>query len=149
MRIASPALRICEQNETSLEEELVDIYLITGPTGKRYVGQAKRTVSSCSGAARRWKQHCCLSKSLVSKAIHKHGKANFCMEVLTTVPRSRADDSETFAIVAYNSLVPAGYNILPGGVNGAGKMAERGLRRLSTEADAACQNARTCRRTST
>ena len=116
--MASPALRICEQNETSLEEELVDIYLITGPTGKRYVGQASCITKQGNrhGTAGRFRQHCSEHKKFyINSAIQKHGASTFRVQTLSTVQRENADEAERFAIVAYNSLAPAGYNLTTGG----------------------------------
>ena len=64
----------------------------------------------------------------MSRAIRKHGKDTFSMKILHTVDRAKADECEVFAIAAYNSTVPAGYNVLPGGLNGARRNAELGNR---------------------
>jgi hypothetical protein len=54
--MASPALRICNEEETKSEDS-VDIYPITGPTGKRYVGQASvwDRHGRPRGAEKRWR----------------------------------------------------------------------------------------------
>ncbi len=107
-----------QQGQNESEEDLVDIYLITGPTGKRYVGQAScvNKQGHSHGTAGRFRQHCNGHKKFhINAAIQKHGKACFQVETLTTVPRHKADASEKFAIVAYNSLAPAGYNLTTGG----------------------------------
>ena len=117
--MASPALRICEQASTpSVRKEMVDIYLITGPTGKRYVGQAKCVTKQGleHGTVGRFRQHCSGNKKFyINQAIQKHGAENFKVETLATVDRVKADAAERFAIVAYNSLAPAGYNLTTGG----------------------------------
>ncbi len=116
--MASPALRICKEQEEPSENGLVDIYLITGPTGKRYVGQAccVNKQGRAHGTAGRFRQHCSVHKSFhINRAIQKHGASNFQVQTLATVTREKADASERFAIVAYNSLAPAGYNLTSGG----------------------------------
>lgn len=109
-----------QQAQNKSEGDLVEIYLITGPTGKRYVGQAgcRDKHGRPRGAAKRWREHCASSKhssTYISRAIQKHGQLAFAFELLATVPREKADGSERFGIVAYNSLVPHGYNVDVGG----------------------------------
>ena len=98
---------------------MVDIYLLTAPNGKRYVGQAKCYTQSGKphGTQGRFRQHCSESRPqfLIEAAIAKHGAANFKVQTLHTVSKDKADDAEKFAIVAYNSLAPWGYNLTTGG----------------------------------
>lgn len=65
---------------------------------------------------RRWKEHCQKRKTIISKAIEKYGKDNFEFKVLESghTPES-ASKREIELIHYYNSLVPNGYNVMPGG----------------------------------
>lgn len=76
--------------------------------GKIYIGQS-------INIEKRWQQHCKPSstKGLIGKAIQKYGKENFIFSILEEVSDiSKLNDLETKYIHQFNSLVPAGYNIM-------------------------------------
>ncbi len=99
----------------------VEIYKLTAPNGKAYIGQTQAYISAAgvwkpAGLRRRWKQHCrpSLCRKLFN-AITKYGADNFQKEVLMTVPKSEADFYETKSIATYNTLSPHGLNLTSGG----------------------------------
>lgn len=76
---------------------------------KIYIGQS-------SDPIRRFKEHCGKNEnysSLIRKAIIKYGQENFNFEVLEWT--ENYNDREKYWINYFRSLVPNGYNILPGG----------------------------------
>lgn len=93
-----------------------EIYIIKNKINKKvYIGQ------TIQGSDKRFKQHLKLSKSnenqLIYKAIKKYGKENFYYEVLYTNINSyeELNKLEEEMIEKYNSLMPNGYNMCPGG----------------------------------
>ena len=94
----------------------MEIYLITNLiNGKQYVGQTTRTkeqrlVGHLHGAL------------YIDKAIKKHGIENFTLETLEYVyNKDKLNEKEQYWIKSLNTLVPNGYNILPGGDYGYGR----------------------------
>lgn len=88
----------------------MEIYLITDLTnGKKYVGQTINTKEQ------RWSGH--LSGHLyVDNAIRKHGIENTTLETLEYVyEESKLNEKEQYWIKKLDTLIPNGYNILPGG----------------------------------
>jgi len=94
------------------------IYLVTNLVNKKqYVGQTSRTVE------KRFLQHIRngnyeSNTSLLSKAILKHGKEKFMIEVIeqfNNITQKELDDAEIKYIKHYNCLMPNGYNKSPGG----------------------------------
>lgn len=76
---------------------------------KIYIGQS-------SDPIRRFKEHCGKNEnysSLIRKAIIKYGQENFNFKVLEWT--ENYNDREKYWINYFRSLVPNGYNILPGG----------------------------------
>jgi group I intron endonuclease len=94
------------------------IYLVTNLVNKkRYVGQTSRTVE------RRFIEHIrkgdyeC-NTSLLSKAIKKHGKEKFMIEVIeqfNNITQKELDAAEIKYIKQFDCLMPNGYNKSPGG----------------------------------
>jgi len=89
-----------------------DIYVIKNRINdKVYVGQS-------INAADRFIKHCKPSaakdNSLIDKAIQKYGAENFWYEVLESQVENY-NDRERFWIEQLHSLIPGGYNMLPGG----------------------------------
>lgn len=100
-----------------------EIYMLTNlVNGKKYIGQAKVTPDTVpTGAAKRFGKHISLAKGpekwrfAIHHAIAKHGEQNFIMEVLLTCNTEHADQYETDAITMYDTMLPRGYNMVPGG----------------------------------
>ena len=93
-----------------------DIYIIKNKiNNKVYIGQADY-------AWKRWGSHLRDSHSkpkiLIDKAIKKYGEENFWYELLESQIQNY-NEREIFWIKKYNSQVPNGYNVAPGG-NGVG-----------------------------
>ena len=87
-------------------------------SGKCYIGEtAKEDVST------RWKQHLNLISRgkgcpALKDAVQKHGLENFEFSVVVICFDEARFDLERHYIAKYNSMVPNGYNILPGGQKG-------------------------------
>ncbi|MGD9725356.1 MAG: GIY-YIG nuclease family protein [Nitrospira sp.] len=102
------------------------IYVITNKlNGKQYVGQ---TVVSLSA---RWKRHCWPSGNMaISRAIQKHGRKNFKIELLQECgTQEELDDAEVYWATKLNTFAKHGYNMRAG--RGRGKMAEDTKKKIS------------------
>lgn len=88
------------------------VYLLTSPTGKRYVGQTQR-----GDVAIRWGQHRCLRNHRpLSRAIAKHGWDAFQKEIVfETDDRLVLNAKEVELIALYDCMAPNGYNLTAGG----------------------------------
>lgn len=89
-----------------------DIYIIKNKINdKVYIGQA-------DFAWKRWGSHIRDSHSkpkiIIDKAIKKYGEENFWYELLENQVQDY-DEKEKYWIKKYNSIVPNGYNVAPGG----------------------------------
>lgn len=89
-----------------------DIYIIKNKINdKVYVGQADY-------AWKRWGSHLrdahSKPKTVIDKAIKKYGEENFWYEILE-LQTLDYDEREKYWIKEYNSIVPNGYNVSPGG----------------------------------
>jgi group I intron endonuclease len=97
------------------------IYKITNTvTGKCYIGE---TIEATPEA--RWKRHLHTLKTdkgcpALKDAMKKYGVDNFKFEVLIICFDEDVHRYEKEYIQKYNSMVPNGYNILPGGQGGGG-----------------------------
>lgn len=82
--------------------------IVNNVNGKIYIGQSKNP-------ERRFLQHANPNKdnSLLTVAINKYGISNFSLEILGYY--EDYNEKEKYFIKFFNSLVPNGYNILPGG----------------------------------
>lgn len=85
------------------------LYLLTFPNGKRYVGQTQGTVEGRLGGHR-----CAGSRTVVGKAVRRHGDPTIEV-LLESGDRDELDRLEIKFIDWYDSQVPAGYNVDPGG----------------------------------
>ena len=88
------------------------VYKITNKiNGKVYIGQTKFAIE------KRFAEHCNWKcKSLIHKAIQKHGKENFSLELLATcTDRDQLNDAEIYFVDYFQSLSPSGYNLETGG----------------------------------
>lgn len=99
-----------------------DIYKITCiPTGKSYIGKAVHVLNvknpQKNGAYGRWKRHQNKTSrcSILSNAIQKYGVDNFNIEVICVCKTEYENQIEKKMIKDYNTIVPHGLNILPGG----------------------------------
>lgn len=94
-----------------------DIYIIKNSVNNKvYIGQAQ-------DAAKRWLQHIYdaryenkkgIHKQVIHKAISKYGYDKFHYEILESQIENY-DEREKYWIQKYDSIVPNGYNIAPGG----------------------------------
>lgn len=87
------------------------IYCITSPSGKRYIGQTKRSPH------KRFKEHCKSYSGCIAliNAIKKYGESSMKMEVLLEINNHLLDTYEERFINCYNTIEPFGYNIRNGG----------------------------------
>lgn len=95
------------------------IYLITSPSGKKYIGQTIQTIE------KRWKQHIDSSKKIykdhckvLNKSLRKYDINLFTIEVLEECVNSELDTKEIEYIEKFNTIVPNGMNIKKGGSKG-------------------------------
>jgi group I intron endonuclease len=103
-------------------ERYGEIYCITSPSGKKYIGQCVKILSSGKkrGYISRWKEHirdatykdCC---RLLNASIRKYGHENFTIEVLKECPIEELNHYEKYYISLLNTLNPNGYNLTDGG----------------------------------
>ncbi len=95
------------------------IYKITNTeSGKCYIGE-----TICKDPQERWRRHKETIKRGVGcpalrDAVNKYGIDKFTFEVIRTCTLDERFDLERELIKEYNSQVPNGYNILPGGEGG-------------------------------
>ena len=76
----------------------------------RYVGQTIQPLK------KRFKEHASCKKTLISRAIQKHGKKNFyCGVIKSCNSKEELDYWEKFYIAALHCKVPYGYNLTDGG----------------------------------
>ncbi len=91
------------------------LYLITGPSGKRYVGITSGAI------AERWKKHirdavACRSRSALHAAMRKYGVEAFVVEQIGSHETwEQLCSAERAAIEAYGTFRPHGYNLTLGG----------------------------------
>jgi len=91
------------------------VYLVTGPTGKRYVGVTRVSIKA------RWAQHVRNTrhshwKSALSDAIAKYGADNFLVEQIAVFDSwDEALSAESGFIKALGTFGPKGYNLTAGG----------------------------------
>lgn len=82
--------------------------------GKIYIGQSIEI-------ERRWQKHLSASDDfIVHQAIRKYGKENFIFSIVEECELIDLDEKENYWINFYQSIVPNGYNMVPGGSNGVG-----------------------------
>jgi len=103
-------------------EKLGEIYCITSPSGKKYVGQCVKKLSSGKkrGYLSRWKEHITDSNTrdycrLLNSSIRKYSPENFTIEVLTECPIEELNYYEKYYISLLNTIAPNGYNLTDGG----------------------------------
>ena len=99
---------------------MAELYIITGPTGKQYIGATKST------GRRRFSGHVTDSKrtkprgpgSYFQNALRKHGADNFTVKTLVVGPSEFVFALEDAAIQSFGTRSPAGYNTQRGGSDG-------------------------------
>ena len=82
--------------------------------GKSYIGQ------SIEIEHRFAKHKCAKDDFYIHRAIRKYGVENFSFKILEECNLEELNEKEKYWIKYYNSLTPNGYNMIPGGSNGAG-----------------------------
>ena len=92
---------------------MIGIYQFTNNlNNKKYIGQSKSIES-------RYKRHLAAAKSgahsALYAAIRKYGIENFSFSVVQECSLEELNDLEKYYIRTYNTRVPNGYNIMPGG----------------------------------
>lgn len=102
--------------------DLGDIYCLTSPSGKKYIGQAVKKLKNGKiwGYIGRWKDHirdsttknCC---RLLNNSIRKYGHENFTVELLKECSVDELNHYEQQFITQLNTLSPNGYNLTSGG----------------------------------
>lgn len=92
------------------------IYKYTSPNGEEYIGQ---TVNSLKDRAASLLTGSGYKKCTVFwKAIQKYGWKNFIVNILEEVEVDKLNEREIYYISYFNTLVPNGYNLTPGGESG-------------------------------
>lgn len=82
--------------------------------GKIYIGQSIEI-------EHRWQKHLAANDDFViHKALKKYGKENFDFSIIEECNSLELDNKEKYWIDYYNSLIPNGYNMIPGGSQGLG-----------------------------
>ena len=82
--------------------------------GKIYIGQSIEIEN-------RWKKHLKANDDFIThKAIRKYGKENFKFSIIEECGIEELDNKEKYWINFYQSIIPNGYNMIPGGSNGMG-----------------------------
>jgi group I intron endonuclease len=115
-----------------------EIYCIKSPSGKMYVGQCVKILSSGKkwGYISRWKDHirdsngknCC---RLLNNSIRKYGSENFSIEILKECPIDELNYYENYYIELLNTISPNGYNLTLGGSSGRNSQETINLKRIN------------------
>lgn len=116
-----------------------DIYLITSPSGKEYIGQAVKFLPSGKkyGYIGRWNGHKNEAKNnknycrVLDHAIRKYGFESFSLSLIETVNIEDLDKRENYWIERKNTMSPNGYNLTTGKSNSRQSLETRELRRKS------------------
>jgi hypothetical protein len=113
----------------NLKKEYAEIYLITSPTGKQYVGKTKCLTRQGKkyGTSNRWTSHIADSRNknrcrLLNEEIRKYQLDTFKVEQIITCETKYIADYEKLFIKEYNTKFsnnnPNGLNIRDGGNHG-------------------------------
>lgn len=116
-----------------------DIYVITSPSGKQYVGQCVQFLCNKRpwGYTNRFKQHVRDAYEgkdycrLLNNAIRKYGKENMKLEKMLSCNINQLDILENYYINKLNTMTPNGYNLVTGGSNSRQSEETKQLRRES------------------
>lgn len=106
-----------------MSKDFGDIYVITSPSGKQYVGQCVQYLSNGKkwGYLNRYASHikdALKGKDycrLLNNAIRKYGPDNMKIERIITCKVEEMDTFERQYIEEYKTLTPNGYNLTTGG----------------------------------
>lgn len=119
-------------------ENIGEIYCITSPSGKKYVGQCMKQLSNGRkhGYIGRWKEHIrdATYKNncrLLNASIRKYNPDNFTLEILKECPLEELNIYEKEYILSLNTLTPFGYNLTDGGYSCKQSIATNELKRQS------------------
>ncbi len=120
-------------------EHTGDIYVLTSPSNKHYVGQAVCYLSNGKkhGYLNRWKQHIYEAKTnkgfcnALDNAIRKYGENSFSVQLVKTCHIDELDYWENYYIEQFSSLHPNGYNLTSGRSNSRQSEITRNKRRTS------------------
>ncbi len=82
--------------------------------GKCYIGQSIEIEHRFS------KHKSAKDDFYIHRAIRKYGIKNFSFEIIEECKVEKLDERENFWIKEKNTLIPNGYNMVPGGSNGTG-----------------------------
>ena len=103
-----------------------EIYSITSPSNKVYIGQTLkiRANGSGCGTTKRWTEHVQEANrnngkgcTMLNKAIRKYQSENMIISILEECSAQEADNREKHYIEKFNSQAPNGYNLTSGGKN--------------------------------
>ena len=129
---ALDALFVCACTPIAMDDSYkgpVEIYLLTAPDGKHYVGQTQCKVRNGKGGWRNNGLHARLLQhkqqaakpeqagrcTFLARSIRKHGPDAFRSEVLVRVSKCLANAYEKRFIEAYDCMAPNGLNLTSGG----------------------------------
>ncbi len=122
--------------------EYGEIYCLTSPSGKQYIGQCVILDSNrmSNGTKRRWKSHVREANKykhkgswLLNNAIRKYDENNFKVESLISCHVSKLNYYEKLFIKGYNTLKPNGYNLVAGGNSSLTNLGKKYMARTSIE----------------
>lgn len=119
--------------------DLGEIYCITSPSGKKYIGQCVKFLKNGNkwGYLNRWKDHIRDSKTknfcrLLNNAINKYKSENFTIQLIKECILDELNYYETYYVDLFKSMTPNGYNLTTGGnVNHRQSEETSQLKRLS------------------
>lgn len=119
-------------------DRLGEIYCVTSPSGKKYIGQCVKKLSSGKnwGHINRWKDHVRDAHNanycrLLNASIRKYGHQNFKLEVIKECNVNELDYYETYYIESMQTLTPNGYNLTSGGSISTHSTETNELKRIS------------------
>lgn len=99
-----------------------EIYCVTSPSGKKYIGQCVQVLSNGKlwGFQSRWKQHISDAKNgkdycrLLNNAIRKYSSSTFEIDLVKVCNIDELDYYENCFIELFNTMTPNGYNLVSG-----------------------------------
>ena len=124
---------------TSNIMEQGEIYCLTSPSGKKYIGQCVQVLSNGKqwGYRNRWKQHVHDAQNgkdycrLLNNAIRKYGPDTFTINLIKLCNLQDLDFFEKRYIEHFNTMTPHGYNLVSGRSNSRQSQETKNKRRDS------------------